>query len=187
MTKKEACELLGVTERTLDKYARDGRLTVAQVRGKTGPRNDYDAEELAQLKEELETPQIAPQRVVAPLYGAKQSEGAQSGAITPFRDSAPLGSPSPMLVLAPEHLPALAQALAGQIGDAVPVADRLTLDLDGAAALSGMSRGVIRAAIGAGELSARKIGRGWKIERAALEAWVKGLFSEPKEKGRKRA
>jgi excisionase family DNA binding protein len=176
MTKNEACELLGVAERTLDKYAREGRLTVSQVRGKTGPRNDYDGGELERLKAELEAPQ-APQRAFAPLADAETREGQQAGAIVPLRASAPLTQSGPLFVLTPEQMPLLAQALAGQVEGAVSVADRLTLDLDGAAALSGISRGAIRAAIVAGELSGRKIGRGWRVERAALEAWVKVLFS----------
>ncbi len=176
MTKNEACELLGVTERTLDKYAREGRLTVAQVRGKTGKRNDYDGADLERLKAELETPQ-APQRASAPLDGAAKNEGQQTGAIVPLRASAPLTQGGPLFVLTPEQMPLLAQALAGQVADTVAVADRLTLDLDGAAALSGISRGAIRAAIVAGELSGRKIGRGWRVERAALELWIKTLFS----------
>jgi excisionase family DNA binding protein len=176
MTKKEACDLLGVAERTLDKYAREGRLTVSQVRGKTGPRNDYDSAELESLKADLEAPQ-APQRAFAPLADGDGATGERSSAIVPLRASAPLAQSGPLFVLTPEQLPELARALAGQVEGVVSVADRLTLDLDGAAALSGISRGAIRAAIVAGELSGRKIGRGWRVERSALDEWVKGLFS----------
>lgn len=176
MIKKEAMEHLGVSERTLDGYVKKYGLTVQYVPGKTGRRADYDADELAKLKEQLEAPQGSATGLSAPTDG----EGAivpQGGAIVPLRGFAhPTGAPS-LLVLAPEHFPALAQALIAE-REGVSVADRLTLDLDGAAALSGLSRGVIREAIGKGELHAKKIGRGWKIERVALETWVKALFSD---------
>ncbi len=182
MTKKEACELLGVTERTFDKYAVEHDLPVAKVRGKTGFRNDYEGADLEILKAKIEAPQ-AQQRASAPLADVDGSAGKQSGAIVPLRASAHLAQSGPLFVLTPEQLPALARALAGQVDGAVAVADRLTLDLDGAAALSGISRGAIRAAIAAGDLSGRKIGRGWRVERAALETWVKALFSGTGAKG----
>jgi len=176
MTKKEACELLDVSERTLDKYAREGRLTVQYLPGKTGRRADFDQDELERLKVELE----APQPTATGLY-TLSSDGStatpQTGAIVPLRGSARVGSAAPLLVLSPEHIPALAKALSdGREG--VRVAERLTLDIDGAFELSGISRGVIRAAIADKTLPARRIGRGWKIERAALEKWVKSLFTD---------
>lgn len=186
MTKKDACELLGITERTFDKYAVEHDLPVAKVRGKTGFRNDYDAADLEVLKAKIAAPQ-APQRASTPLADADGAPGKQSGAIVPLRASAPRTQSGPLFVLTPEQLPLLAQALAGQVEGAVAVADRLTLDLDGAAALSGISRGAIRAAIVAGEMPGRKIGRGWRVERAALEVWVKALFAGKNERDSKGA
>jgi excisionase family DNA binding protein len=190
MTKKEACEALGISERTLDKHARAGRLSVQYVAIKTGKRADFDPLEVERLKADLE----AAQGAVSPVYDPSQVDGAiepQTGAIESLRAVAPLTRPmarrtneAQFLVLAPEDFPALAQAFgaatvpSGGALDAVPIADRLIVDLDGAAKLSGLSRGQIREAIKAGELAARKIGRGWKIERAALDRWVKELFAD---------
>jgi excisionase family DNA binding protein len=200
MTKTEAREFLGVSERTLEGYVKKGRLTVRYVRGKTSQRADFDADELERLKSELEAPtdRAAIEAPQSPQMGAEPGQKgvvvsktatSQNTALATLRGVPTGAAGTSLLAIAPEHFPALVQALssAASSQNAVPIANRLTLDLDGAAALSGFSRGSIRAAIAAGQLPARKMGRGWKIERAALEAWVKNLFAEPNSKGRKRA
>ena len=55
------------------------------------------------------------------------------------------------------------------------MAHKLTLSLPEAAALSGLSRTRLRQAIKDGVLKSRKIGRGWRVKRANLEAYVKKL------------
>lgn len=57
----------------------------------------------------------------------------------------------------------------------VGVADKLTLSLVEASQLSGLSRGHLRQAIEAKKLRARIIGRGWRVKREDLEAYVKKL------------
>jgi excisionase family DNA binding protein len=53
--------------------------------------------------------------------------------------------------------------------------EKLTLSLDEAAELAGLSRGHLRAAVGDGSLQAKKIGRGWRVKRADLENYVEKL------------
>ncbi len=57
----------------------------------------------------------------------------------------------------------------------VRLADKLTLSLSEAALLSGLSRGHLRDAIAAKKLKARIIGRGWRVKRADLDAYVTKL------------
>jgi len=57
----------------------------------------------------------------------------------------------------------------------VPVADKLTLSLVEAAQLSGLSRNHLRQAIEDKKLRARIIGRGWRVKRDDLDAYVKKL------------
>jgi excisionase family DNA binding protein len=73
---------------------------------------------------------------------------------------------------APYQLP---PAPNGQATLTVPVADKLMLSLVEAAQLSGLSRGHLREAIEAKKLKARIIGRGWKVKRADLEAYIAKL------------
>jgi len=54
-------------------------------------------------------------------------------------------------------------------------AHKLTLSLPESAALSGLSRNHLRQAIKEGNLKSRKIGRGWRVKRADLEAYVRKL------------
>ena len=80
-----------------------------------------------------------------------------------------------------ERLAAALEALRPGVQTAAPpvsVADtahKLTLCLPEAAALSGLSRNYLRQAIKEGNLKSRKIGRGWRIKRADLEAYVRKL------------
>ena len=57
----------------------------------------------------------------------------------------------------------------------VRLADKLTLSLSEAALLSGLSRAHLREAIAAKKLKARIIGRGFKVKRSDLEAYVSKL------------
>jgi excisionase family DNA binding protein len=55
------------------------------------------------------------------------------------------------------------------------LAAKLTLSLMEASQLSGLSRGHLREAIEEKKLKARIIGRGWRVKRDDLEAYVKKL------------
>jgi len=71
--------------------------------------------------------------------------------------------------LRPRQLPA---APAPTLSD---IAHKLMLTLPEAAALSNLSRNHLRQAIKTGRLKAQKIGRGWRIKRADLDAYVSAL------------
>ncbi len=64
----------------------------------------------------------------------------------------------------------IAEAVASK--PALSVADKLTLSLMEAAQLSGLSRRILRQAIEEKKLKARIIGRGWRVKRADLDAYV---------------
>jgi excisionase family DNA binding protein len=61
------------------------------------------------------------------------------------------------------------------VNSPVPVADKLTLSLIEASQLSGLSRKHLRQAIEDKKLKARIIGRGWRVKRDDLYAYVKKL------------
>ena len=94
MEKKEAAEYLGVSTRTLERFATAGKLTKGRARKKTRPVVVYDKKELAALKKELESsrpsevfgrpntpkPQDAIGFRLDPFYVKKLTEiGKQSG------------------------------------------------------------------------------------------------------------
>jgi len=173
MTLKEAAAALEVSEKTVSRYAASGRLPQRYVKGKTGRQLDFDEGEIARLKEEVATPV---ERATVVDGQAEQGQTRQQTALSVLAPSAPVDAQIGALAQLVRAVMDNGQGQTRQ-ADTVAVADRLTLDLDGAAALSGISRAAIRNAIAARELSGRKIGRGWRVERAALEEWVKALFS----------
>jgi excisionase family DNA binding protein len=79
------------------------------------------------------------------------------------------------LASALEALRAVAQASNAPHVSVTDMAHKLMLSLQEAAVLSGLSRRHLRQAMKEGELQARKIGQGWRIKRADLEAYVEKL------------
>jgi excisionase family DNA binding protein len=128
---------------------------------------DFNEGELLRLKEELNDflPQTWPS--VTPSAATPET-----GALTP----AQLSDLGERLIAA---LEALQRPL--QLPPAKPVvsiadlAHKLMLTLAEAAALSNLSRNHLRQAIKTGTLKAQKIGRGWRIKRADLDAYVAAL------------
>jgi hypothetical protein len=53
MNKQEAAEFLGVSERALQRYTQQGRISARYVKGRTKPTPEYDNEELERFKTEL--------------------------------------------------------------------------------------------------------------------------------------
>ena len=99
-------------------------------------------------------------------------------------------APTETLALAPAQPPDLVERLvlaleAMRDGDrpahaaalsAADLAHKLLLTIGEAAALSGLSRGHLLKAVRGGNLVAKKIGRGWRVRREDLEAYVRNLF-----------
>jgi excisionase family DNA binding protein len=56
-----------------------------------------------------------------------------------------------------------------------PLEAKLTLNLQEASALSGLSRGRLLDAVHSKKLKAKIIGRGWRVKRDDLDAYVKKL------------
>lgn len=161
MNKNEAAQYLGVSTRALERYAASGKLAARYERGKTGQVLAFDQSELARFKAELEAPQEKPRQepttALARLDGITRG-ASQSAAIEVLARLVEAAQASPT---SPDR-----RALS------VPVEAKLLLTLAEAQALTGLSRGVLRAAIETGELKARLIGRAFRIKRAELEKFV---------------
>jgi excisionase family DNA binding protein len=75
-----------------------------------------------------------------------------------------------------ESLASAAEALRSAADTPPPrLSEKLTLSLMEAAQLSGLSRRILRQAIEEKKLKARIIGRGWRVKRADLDAYVTKL------------
>ncbi len=169
MNKKEASEYLGISTRALERYVMLKRLGVRYERGKTGDQAVFDAGELRGLKAELDKRKAPRAGVVAETPESPDTEPRQLARLS---DVAP-----PLAIF--ERMTAVLERLErkGEPSQAstVDLAAKLTLSLAEASQLSGLSRGHLRDAIENRKLKARIIGRGWRVKRDDLEAYVKKL------------
>ncbi len=163
MNKQEAREFLGVSERTLQNLLAAGKIGCKRVPGKTGPVVDLDRAELERFKAERD--QIVHRPAVQRM---PESEGLQSRAESGGAELQTLATlPNSQQFEAMQRLfEAMSGAQVKAERPAVPVADKLLLTLAEAQALTGLSRGVLRAAIDDGGLKARQIGRAFRVKRA---------------------
>jgi excisionase family DNA binding protein len=165
MTKTEAAVYLGVSTRAVERYAATGKLASHYERGKTGQVLAFDESELERFKAELE----------APRPNVRQEASSDLARLDATPNAAAIE------VLATEVLARLMEAAQGSAPSpdksrlSVPVESKLLLTLAEAQALTGLSRGVLRAAIAAGDLKARQIGRAFRVKRGDLESYVKKL------------
>lgn len=166
MDKEAAAKFLGVSVRTLQRYTGAGRISAKYVHGERGPQADYDRAELNKLKEAL---------TAAPAYVRPAVTGDTPGAPGPAAATTAL---APRMQTPTEMWAALIEALKQSAPPAtppVPLSDKLMLTLAEAAQLSGLSRRYLRGAIAKKKLAARIIGKGFKVKRADLEAFINKL------------
>jgi excisionase family DNA binding protein len=159
MNKQEACTYLGVSERSLARYAAQGKIQVTYNKGTRGNVAVYDDADLEKLKEELAAPQ-------AIRLASEQAIPANPASLA-IRPMAGFF----------EHLQARDEALITSLlhRPSVPIENKLTLNLAEAAQLSGLSRNHLREAIRDKKLKAKIIGRGWRVKKTDLESYIQKL------------
>jgi excisionase family DNA binding protein len=164
MNKKDACEFLGVSERSLARYAAQGKIQVIYCKGQRGKVADYEESDLQRLKEEIGQPvMLRPRRADLPVSDLHAR--ADSHAIAPVSGAGSI----------PDLLTLIAERLQPSSRPVVAVENKLTLSLAEASALAGLSRSILVEAIHAKKLKGAKRGRGWNIKRADLDEYIKKL------------
>ena len=179
LTKEQASRRLGVSVRSVQRATQAGKLHAQYHRGKSGKMEAfYDSDELDRYKEEL-TQVVVPERKTAPAPMGDARALTQVG--TP-QAGAYLDSLQDLLgrIVAVQERSALSAPTGdshttAHVGASVPVADKIMLTLAEAAALTNLSRNHLRAAIGEKKLKARIIGRGFRVKRGDLDAYVRRL------------
>lgn len=185
MNKQEAAEFLGVTTRSLERYVSQNKLKVKYVKGKTRSIAMFEMAELEKLKQEMASMPLSQRLALIDVNGeAKQittnndnsgngvmatkstslTKRAKSETVTkPRREAfsfADLDSSSPI----------------GKMFVSVMANNKMVVTLAEAAALTSLSQKELRKAIHTRELKAGRKGRGWKIRRKDLEAYVERLW-----------
>jgi excisionase family DNA binding protein len=167
ITKEEAAQILEKSTRAIERYSKaEGNnpplLSVTYEKGKTRDVPMYDEGEVRDLAERLKHPQTP----------ARATLAAPETAIATRSDNGDMAvSQLSVIVRAIEQAREESRPRA-TISD---LAHKLMLSLDDAAQLAGLSRDHLRAAIKAGKLKGRIIGRGFKVKRPDLEQYVKKL------------
>ncbi|RYZ74051.1 MAG: hypothetical protein EOP09_00995 [Proteobacteria bacterium] len=193
MNKTEAADQLGVSVRTLENYVKriqdreevaglpeDERFKVRYVRGKTRDVADFNEDELARIKAEIEAPTPEP---VKPILqddnsGAIELRNREIPHSAEFGALSVVGQGSPLLVFTPESVVELAKELrkpnqTSQNLAEVPIHVRLHLTVEECVVYSGIGKGVIKQAIKEGKLTTRPGRNGSRvIKRVDLEAWA---------------
>jgi excisionase family DNA binding protein len=145
MNKKEAAEFLSISTRLVEKYASENRL--GEVKYVRG-KTGKQAEYDREAVEKLKVMLESPDTALA------------------------VKSPDARLFVA-----SLVEALQSrdEPRKSVPVENKPLLKLDEAAALTGLSRQILRKAIDSEELKGKLIGRAYRIKRDDLDVFVKNL------------
>ncbi|CEJ46341.1 helix-turn-helix domain-containing protein [Umezakia ovalisporum] len=171
MNKQEAADFLGVSVHVFERYVQQGRISVRYEKGKTYPTANFQQAELEAFKVELG------QGIVQPAFESRQIATQQKQNI-----GIQVQKPGRMMEFAEIGLlDKLSSVMEGLLSKndhqpEVPVADKLLLTMAEAQLLTGLSKEFLKDAITAGELNAKVIGRGWRIKRSDLNAYIDKLF-----------
>jgi excisionase family DNA binding protein len=182
MTKTEAAEYLGMSERSLERHTKDNRIGVRYERGKTKKVPVYDAGELDRFKAELEAPVHRPAvEKMPPNFDNGANASAESGAIQ-------LARPDEFLKVIEGVINATAREVAKAMAPGAdngaskrqtletPLKNRAFLSVEESAAHLGISQGSIEKAIKAQALTVhRGLARGRRIKRVELDKWAAKL------------
>ncbi len=192
ITKAQAQEILGGSERKIERLVKSGKLAVARYeKGARKPTPFFDQGDVEALKEDATTPiegevqdeTVNPTNLQNDSATTRQDDKPTSKALvkvaSPFRSGQSQETPElyARLVEALETLAIQndkAQSVKTTL-DLSALSVKLLLTLPECSALTGLSRTVIRAAIDTGQLEAQQIGRAWRVKREDLGKWVKEL------------
>ncbi len=171
MNIKEAAEHLGISIKTLERKVAGGEIAVAYVPGATGKQRTFDRAELDSFKAAEAEKTVATTYVIsrsrnsdAPSTHALQRAGGEQGmqAFALMIADALRGAGTP------------GNGTRGEVSVS-DLAHKLMLSIEEAAALAGLSAHHVREAIKAGALKAKIVGRGYRVKRPDLDAYVKKL------------
>jgi excisionase family DNA binding protein len=172
LSKKEAAEHLGVSQRAIERYAQQGKISVKYIEGKNGKEAKYLIEELELLKSDKNTEIHRPTIEPPTTLDSKNQENCQG------LSEVVEGLPSIAELTNQERVIQAFETIASSLNNqksTINVCDKLVLTLNEAQLLTGFSKETLRAAIKEGELKAKIIGRGWRIKRSDLDKYIEDL------------
>jgi excisionase family DNA binding protein len=158
MNKEEARNELGISVRSLQRLVQSGKISVVYRRGESGKQEAiFKPEEIENYKLGRDAETVKP------------AVAATTGDTALARSDATTGD----IALARNVMETIFNAIGQK--PSVAIADKPLLKLDEAAALTGLSRQLLRQAIEDGKLKGRIIGRGFRVKREDLDEFIKKL------------
>jgi excisionase family DNA binding protein len=167
MNKKAAAEYLNVSERAVERYVAQGKLSVRYQKGARGKAAVYDESELRKVKAVLDN-ERGLIRAATVLPDKHDHEARQLARLSDIRGDIDL-----FAVLA--HLASDAKKTRTTEHSPSELVAKHFLTVDEAALLAGLSRDHIREALKAKKLKGKIIGRGWKIKPKDLQNYTDKL------------
>jgi excisionase family DNA binding protein len=166
--KKEAVDFLGVTERSLQRFAKQGLIESKMIPVIGGTITVYLESDVRRYKHDQENRAVGARS--PNVMPSKQSPTAASEQTALTRQTAP-----EQLALNERFIDALENLGRPTPSSSVPIENKLVLTLEEASALTSLSTSFLRKGIKEGTLKARIMGRGYRVKRTDLDAYVKKL------------
>jgi excisionase family DNA binding protein len=152
MNKEAAAESLGISVRSLQRLVQSEKISVTYKRGSSGKQEAiFDADEIEKYKQQRDVESV--KLATVPTNDTALARNDANKFLDIIRDA-----------ITPK-----------QRGLTVEIADKPLLKLDEAAALTGLSRDILRAAIENKKLKGQIIGKAYRIKRDDLDKYIKKL------------
>jgi excisionase family DNA binding protein len=169
MNKDEAANVLGISVRSLQRLVQSKKISVIYKRGESGKQEAiFNREEIENYKRGRDAETVKPATATTGDTALARSD-ATTGDTALARSDATTGDTA----LARNVIETIFNL--GLQKTAVAIADKPLLKLDEAAALTGLSRQLLRQAIEDGKLKGRIIGRAYRVKREDLDEFIKKL------------
>ena len=171
LTKKEAAEYLGVSTRTLERYVKNGKLSVRYEDSQNGEIALFDSGELDQFSDDKQTPRI---RLASTDSGLamtttdtllRNSSGVVGGLLAPFQEL------TERLIFALSDYEQIRQKITPN-----QLQGKLLLTLAEAQIMTGLSRELLMEAIRDKRLPSQIMGKAYRIKAKDLECFVDELW-----------
>jgi excisionase family DNA binding protein len=180
LTKEQAAKRLKISVRSLQRAASAGKVKPVYHRGASGKMETFfDSDDVDRYKEELAQvvePERKPAMVAAPTGDSQALSQVGAGSyVASLHDLLERLVSAQERQLPPNSPASVSDSHTLSQNAPLSLADKLTLNLAEASQLSGLSRGHLRQAIEEKKLKARIIGRGWRVKREDLDAYVRKL------------
>ena len=171
LTKKEAAEYLGVSTRTLERYVKNGKLSVRYEDSPNGEVALFDSDELDQFADDKQTPRIRPASKDLGLATttsdtlSRNSSGVVGGLLAPFQELT-----ERLIFALSDHEERRKTTTPDKLRG------KLLLTLAEAQILTGLSREILMEAIRDGRLSSQIMGKAYRIRARDLERFIDELW-----------